>query len=85
MFVAGHAIERLSTAEKALVTTKIAIALAKQKGHVAVCLDGVESLDEAHRKEFLQAAEQNDVCVLYTRYGKPEYAHEKEVVAGRLQ
>lgn len=84
MFVGGHHIERLSTAEKAVVTTKIAIAIAKQKGHVAVCLDGVESMDEAHRAEFLKAADESGMCILYTRFGKPEYPHEKEVVGGKI-
>lgn len=84
MFVNGHAIERLSTAEKAIVTTKLAIAIAKQKGHIAVCLDGVESLDEEHRKEFLKAAQDSGMCILYTRFGAPEYPHEKEVKEGKI-
>ena len=84
LFVGGHALSRLSTAERAVVTTKIAIAIAKQKGHIAVCLDGVENLDEAHRQEFLKEAEASGVCILYTRQGSPENSFEREVSEGKL-
>jgi hypothetical protein len=84
LFVGGFPIERLSTAERAVATVKIAIAIAKRKGQVAVCLDGVESLDESHRAEFLKAAQEAGVCVIYTRTGKPDMPFEKEVKNGMI-
>lgn len=85
LFVGGVPLARLSTAERAITTTKIAIAIAKRRHHVAICLDGVESLDSENRKEFIQAAQQAGICVLYTRVSSaPEYPHEHLVKDGKI-
>lgn len=84
MHVNGRPLDKLSTAERAIVTTKLAMAIAKQKGHIAIALDGVEYLDEEHRAEFLKAAEDSGMCIIYTRMGAPEYPHEKLVENGRI-
>ncbi len=86
MHVNGRPLDKLSTAERAIVTTKLAMAIAKQKGHIAIALDGVEYLDEEHRAEFLKAAEESGMCVIYTRMSQagPEYAHEREVHDGKV-
>lgn len=86
MFVEGRHISKMSTAERAIVATKLAISIAKQKGHIAVCLDGVENLDEEHMAEFVKAAEAADVAVIYTRAGEaPEFACERLVQGGVIQ
>lgn len=69
LYLDGRHASRLSTAERALLASKLAISLAKAKGHIAVCLDGVEHLDAARRAEFLRVAEESGLCVLYTRVG----------------
>lgn len=86
MHVNGRPLDKLSTAERAIVTTKLAMAIAKQKGHIAIALDGVEYLDDEHRAEFLKAAENSGMCVIYTRMaeGGPEYPHEKLVENGTI-
>lgn len=84
MHVSGRPLDKLSTAERAIVTTKLAMAIAKQKGHIAIALDGVEYLDDEHRTEFLKAAEASGMCVVYTRMGSPEYPHEKLVENGTI-
>lgn len=86
MMVGGRTLDKLSTAERALVTTKLAMAIAKQRNQIAICLDGVEYLDDEHRAEFLKAAEESGMCIIYTRLSTtgPAYPHEKEVVAGAI-
>lgn len=84
MHVSGRPLDKLSTAERAIVTTKLAMAIAKQKGHIAIALDGVEYLDDEHRAEFLKAAEASGMCVVYTRMGEPEHPHEREVKDGKI-
>lgn len=86
MFVEGRHISKMSTAERAIVATKLAISIAKQKGHIAVCLDGVENLDAEHMAEFVNAAEAADIAVIYTRAGEaPEFACERLVQGGVIQ
>lgn len=70
LFVNGRHIDRLSTAERSLIAMQLSIALAESKGHIAICMDGIEYFDEEHRKAFLDAAEKSKVCVLYTRYSE---------------
>ncbi len=84
LFVEGHSIARRSDAEKAVDTAKIAMAIAKSKGHIAVCLDGVENLDEMHRNEFFKAAEASGLCCIYTRLGEAQYPHEKTIQNGNI-
>lgn len=86
MHVGGRPLDKLSTAERAIVTTKLAMAIAKQKGHIAIALDGVEYLDDEHRAEFLKAAEESGMCIIYTRMAEngPEYPHEKLVENGTI-
>lgn len=80
LFVNGRRIDLLSETERGLVAVKLATAIAKQKGHIAICFDGVEIMDPAHRKEFIAAGEASGLKVLYTRQGKPEHKHETEIV-----
>lgn len=79
LYVDDRHIDRLSSAERHLIAVKLAVALAKTKGHIAVCLDGIEILDDEHRKEFLDAMKDQPLKVLYTRWGQPENEHEIEV------
>lgn len=86
MYVQERHISKMSTAERALVATKLAITIAKQKGHIAVCLDGVENLDQEHMGEFIKAAEESEIAVIYTRAGEaPEFACERLVEGGVIQ
>lgn len=84
LYVGDFNANRLSTAERAVLTTKIALAIAKRKGHVAVCLDGIEVLDAEHRKELLEAATASGLCLLYTRMGSPELPFERVVQDGKV-
>jgi hypothetical protein len=72
LYVQNRHIDRLSTAERALVSTQIGIALARAQGHIAITVDGIECFDKEHREIFLKATEQEDICVLYTRYSEGE-------------
>lgn len=74
-------IDQLSTAQRVLVAIKLGIALAKGKGHVAICFDGIESLDANYRREFLQAAQDSGIAVIYTRCGTPEHDCETSMTA----
>lgn len=85
MFVEGRHISKMSTAERAIVATKLAISIAKQKGQIAICLDGVENLDEDHMEEFIKAAESAEVAVLYTRCGTPKFPCEVGIENGAIQ
>jgi hypothetical protein len=77
LYVGDIVIHRLSTAERYLVAIKLAVALAKQKGHLAVAIDGIEVLDESSRKKFLEIVKDSGIRVLYTRHAtQPEYEHE---------
>lgn len=80
LYVGDLVIDRLSTAERYLVAIQLAIALAKQKGHIAVCIDGIEIFDLEHRTEFMEIVKNNDIRTLYTRHGSPQYDHEIEIV-----
>jgi hypothetical protein len=55
------------------------------KGQLAISLDGIEIMDTEHRKTWLELANKSGLKVFYTRQGKPEGEHEKEVKDGVLQ
>jgi len=76
LYVNDRHIDRLSSAERAIVAVKLVVELAKRRGHIAVCLDGIENMDQRHREDFLDAMKDSGLKVLYTRYGRPEYSHE---------
>lgn len=84
MYAGGRRVDLLSETEQAIVATKVAIALAKAKGHLCISLDGIEIMDEAHRKAWLDLVKDSGLKVFYTRRGKVEGEHEIEVVGGRL-
>lgn len=81
LYVNDRHIDRLSSAERHIVAVKLAVALAKMKGHIAVCIDGIEILDEEHRREMMDAIKDQGLRVLYTRHGEPEYQHEIKIGA----
>lgn len=85
LFVGDRRIDLLSESEKAIVATKLAVALAKQKGQIAISLDGVEMMDKESRKAFLEVAKTSDVKIFYTRLGSPEGENEFEVIEGKVQ
>lgn len=82
LYVKGRHIDRLSTAEKVLTGLGLAIELAKQKGHITLCIDGIEVLDDANKMLFMEQAAKSGLCIMYTRHGKPEFSHEVEVKKG---
>jgi DNA repair ATPase RecN len=79
LYIGDRHIERLSMSEKIKVSVKLAIALAKQNGHIALCVDGLEAFDEEHLDIFISEINKCDLAVIYTRVGKPRYEHEKEI------
>lgn len=86
MYVKDRHISKMSAAERAIVATKLAITVARQKGHVAVCLDGIENLDQEHMADFIAAAEAEDIAVIYTRVGEaPAFPCERLVEGGVIQ
>jgi hypothetical protein len=76
LYVNGRHIDRMSSAERSLVVVKLAVAMAKSRGHIAVAMDGVENLDDEHQRDFMEAIKNADIRVLYTRHGQPKYDHE---------
>jgi hypothetical protein len=80
LYVHDRRIDLMSETERSLAAVKLICAISKKKGLLAVCFDGLEVMDQEHRKEFLTVAQASGLKVLYTRVGKPEHAHEKEVV-----
>ena len=79
LYVEERHIERLSTAERHLIAVKLAVALAKIKGHVCVCLDGVECFTEENRDKLMKEITDTGLRVIYTRHGDKKYSHETEV------
>ena len=79
LYVDDRHIDRLSSAERHLVAVNLAVALAKSKGHIAICLDGIEIMDNEHRDQFLESVKDKGIKVLYTRHGQKSYDHEMEV------
>jgi len=88
LYVNDRHIDRLSSAERALVACKLVIALAKKKGHVAIAMDGIENLDKEHRAEFLKIADEetknSGFCVLYTRVGEEVEAACEVKIEGKV-
>lgn len=80
LFVDGRRLDLLSETERGLVAVKLACAIAKGKGHIAISFDGLEIMDRPHREEFFEVAKASGLKVLYTRQGKPEHSHETEIV-----
>jgi hypothetical protein len=83
MYAGSRRVDLLSETERAIVATKIAIALAKRKGHLCISLDGIEIMDDEHRKAWLDLVKDSGLRVFYTRRGKVEGEHEVEIVGGR--
>jgi len=79
LYVSGRHIDRLSSAERHLVAVNLAVSLAEMKGHIAVCVDGVEIMDSEKKKDFLDAIKNRGLKVIYTRHGQPENEFEVEV------
>jgi hypothetical protein len=79
LYVDDRHIDRLSSAERNLVAINLAVALAESKGHIAVVVDGIEILDEEHRKQFLEQVKDAGLKVIYTRHGRKQYEHEMEI------
>jgi len=83
LYVGNRHIDRLSSAQRAIVASEISFAFAKQRGHIAVFIDEIQYLDFKHKKEFHEAAEKAGIRVCYTRCGKPEHPCEREIVNGK--
>jgi myosin heavy subunit len=84
LYVNGRQYKRLSQGERLMIAGKLAVNLAKRKGQIAVCLDGIEILDPGNRKALIDYMQQADIAVLYTRQGTPEYDHEVKVEKGNI-
>jgi hypothetical protein len=79
LYVSGTRIDLLSDTRQRIIAIQLGIKLAEMKGHKVICLDGIDGMDDEHRKEFMDIVNKANIAVVYTRWGKPEGDFEIEV------
>lgn len=80
LWVKDRHIDRLSSAERYLVAVDLAVALAERKGHLCVCIDGLECFSNENINTIINLIKDRGLKVIYTRVGKRQYDHEVEVI-----